>query len=210
LLSLPWPDHEISLLGIAYFSIWIVLGFSALVAALTAWPVTLGKLASYLPGRSVPHRPLNLSDGVPFYLTAAAAFGLAMLSYWTSPLFAVSVAAGVVMTMVFRHLLETPTRAGRELLAELYGFREFLDRADSDRLNRENRPEETPEVLEKFTPYAIALGVEQGWGKELTENLSAMLEMDDATRWPRFRYVDDGEITQLGLSGRKRRGVLKR
>ena len=214
LLSLPWPEHANSLLGIAYFSFWIVLGLTALVGALHTWPITLGKLASYLPGRGVPHRPLNLSDGVPFYMTAAAAFGFAMLSYWTAPLFAGTIAAAVVMTVLFRHFLEAPTRAGREVLAELHGFREFLERADSDRLNRENHPEETPEVLEAITPYAIALGVEQGWGKELTENLTSMLEMDEATEWPpRVRSMGEAEdqVIQLGISKGKNSGSrLKR
>ncbi|HXN65443.1 MAG TPA: hypothetical protein VN862_08930 [Candidatus Acidoferrales bacterium] len=221
LLSLPWPEHANSLLGIAYFSFWIVLGLAALVGALTTWPITLGKLASYIPGRGVPHRPLNLSDGVPFYMTVAAAFGFAMLSYWTAPLFAVTIAAAVVMTVVFRRVLEAPTREGREVLAELHGFREFLERADSDRLNRENQPEESPAILEKGTPYAIALGVEQGWGKELTENVTSLLEMDEATEWPppiRVKDENNDEVLQLGISksrysverGRKQDGMQKR
>ncbi len=110
------------------------------------------------------------------------------------------------MTVLFRHFLEAPTRAGREVLAELHGFREFLERADSDRLNRENQPEESPAILEKVTPYAIALGVEQGWGKELTENLTSMLEMDEATEWPpRVRSMGEAEdqVIQLGISKSK-------
>jgi hypothetical protein len=38
------------------------------------------------------------------------------------------------------------------------GFQEFLDRVDADRLTRL-----TPDLYEKYLPYAMALGVEHGW-----------------------------------------------
>jgi hypothetical protein len=45
-------------------------------------------------------------------------------------------------------------------------------------LNRENRPGDTPEILEKYTAYAVALDVEHAWGEEFTENLLEMLQCD--------------------------------
>jgi hypothetical protein len=49
---------------------------------------------------------------------------------------------------------------------------------DASRLNHENQPGETPETLEKYIPYAVALDVEHAWGEELTQNLLEMLQFD--------------------------------
>ena len=50
------------------------------------------------------------------------------------------------------------TEKGRRARQELLGFREFLDRADKDRLERLE-----PGTLDPNLPWAIALGVTVGW-----------------------------------------------
>jgi uncharacterized membrane protein YgcG len=42
------------------------------------------------------------------------------------------------------------------------GFQEFLSQVEGDRLNRMVK---TPEMFEKFLPYAMALAVEDSWAK---------------------------------------------
>ncbi|HKR96093.1 MAG TPA: DUF2207 domain-containing protein, partial [Candidatus Angelobacter sp.] len=64
-----------------------------------------------------------------------------------------------------------PTAQGRATLQQLAGFREFLLRVDEDRLDRLNTPEHA-EAMDKFLPYAIALGVKEGWGDTLAAALS--------------------------------------
>jgi len=54
------------------------------------------------------------------------------------------------------------TRAGTRALEAVLGFREFLARVDGDHFTRLPR---TPETFEKYLPYAIALGLEDRWGK---------------------------------------------
>ncbi len=76
------------------------------------------------------------------------------------------VGAAVVLgalNILFYHLLERPTLRGRGVLNELDGFRTFLTATDADRLDRMTPPDRTPEVFERFLPYAIALGVENRW-----------------------------------------------
>jgi uncharacterized membrane protein len=58
-------------------------------------------------------------------------------------------------------------------LDQVEGFKMFLGAVDGDRLNRANPPEQTPEVFEKFLPYALALDVEQDW----SEKFSGLLAM---------------------------------
>lgn len=62
------------------------------------------------------------------------------------------------------------------MLYELRGFREFLARAESDRLDRANEVGITPEHLDSYTPYAVALDVEHSWGEEFTEDLIEMIQ----------------------------------
>ncbi len=42
------------------------------------------------------------------------------------------------------------------------GFEDFLDHVEADRFNRMIK---TPEMFEKFLPFAMALGVEKNWSK---------------------------------------------
>ncbi len=79
----------------------------------------------------------------------------------------------IVAAPVFHFLMKAPTRAGRKELDAIAGFREYLSVAEEDRLNLENPPEKTPELFERFLPYALALGVEQNWSEKFDDILSA-------------------------------------
>ena len=81
-------------------------------------------------------------------------------------------AALVTANIVFHWLLKAPTSAGRDLLDKIEGFRLFLGAVEGDRLNRLTPPEKTPELFEKYLPYAIALDCEQAWA----DQFSAVLE----------------------------------
>lgn len=92
------------------------------------------------------------------------------------------------------------------MIAELENFKEFLSRADSDRLNRENQPGETPAILEKYTAYAVALDVEHAWGEEFTGNILDLLQYDQAYSLEsrKFPLPDrDDDVIQLNIDPRK-------
>lgn len=97
----------------------------------------------------------------PFF--AAEIFVAGMLGNQVSPAIPVFLLSAIGANVLFYHLLKAPTRAGRNLLDQLEGFRQFLDVAERDEMNFRNPPEKTPELFEKFLPYALALGVEQHW-----------------------------------------------
>lgn len=194
------------LASIAFMGFWILIGGSSLVAALRVWPATLRKLSSFLPGNKRPRRPLDLNDAVPVILIAPIFLGFSFLAYLTSLKFVLLAIALIFMNFVFRHLLEAPTNAGRKIIAELEDFKEFLSRADADRLNRENQPGETPAILEKYSAYAVALDVEHAWGEEFTGNLLELLQFDQAysLESPKFPLSDpDDDIIQLNIDPRK-------
>jgi hypothetical protein len=177
--ALPLQTSGVSLLSI-YPLVWIAIGGSCFVAALHSWAATLRRLSSFVPGVKGRRRPLSASDALAVFLSASALLGFGFLGSFTSPEFASLVAAVLFLCVVFRHALESPTTAGYRTLAELKGFREFLSRAEADRLNRVNRPGASPEVLTRFSAYAVALDVERGWGEGLAENLLELLQFNEA------------------------------
>lgn len=69
--------------------------------------------------------------------------------------------------------LKAPSRSGQQVRDQISGFREYLSVAEEDRLNVMNPPKKTPELFEKFLPYAIALDCENAWGKKFAGVLAA-------------------------------------
>jgi uncharacterized membrane protein YgcG len=61
---------------------------------------------------------------------------------------------------------------GREIERKIKGFKMFLNTSEANRMNIMNPPALTPELYEAFLPYAIALGVENNWGKLFANILS--------------------------------------
>jgi uncharacterized membrane protein len=80
---------------------------------------------------------------------------------------------GGILAYVFYHLLKAPTAFGAKTMADINGFREFLNTAERNRLEILNPPQVTPEVFEKFLPYAIALDCENQWSKRFEAEAAA-------------------------------------
>lgn len=72
---------------------------------------------------------------------------------------------------LYVYLIGAPTELGAKTKAELEGFRMYLKTAEENRLNLLTPPERTPELFEKLLPYAIALDVENEWGKKFDQIL---------------------------------------
>lgn len=70
-------------------------------------------------------------------------------------------------------LLKAPSRSGRKTMDQIEGFREYLSVAEEDRLNLINPPNKTPELFERFLPYAVALDCQNAWAKKFTGVLAA-------------------------------------
>jgi uncharacterized membrane protein YgcG len=94
--------------------------------------------------------------------------GLAMLSGATSIFVALTLIGAVALHIVFHFLLKAPTRAGRTVLDKIDGFKMFLGSVEGEQIRRAMEPQKTPEVFEKFLPYAMALGVEKAWAEKFS------------------------------------------
>jgi hypothetical protein len=66
----------------------------------------------------------------------------------------------------FGRLLSARTVLGVRTVAKIVGFKDFIGRVEKDRIQR---LETTPELFEKFLPYAMALGVENIWTQAFGE-----------------------------------------
>jgi uncharacterized membrane protein len=73
----------------------------------------------------------------------------------------------VVFALAFPafYFLKAHTVEGRKVVDQIEGFRQYLSVAEEDRLEALNPPEKTPELFERFLPYAVALDVENSWGR---------------------------------------------
>ena len=78
-----------------------------------------------------------------------------------------------LMNVVFFYLLRAPTEPGRKLLDQIDGFRMYLATAEEDRLNVLHPPEKTPELFERYLPYALALDCENEWNAKFATVLAA-------------------------------------
>ena len=81
---------------------------------------------------------------------------MSIFDLFGTALFSVAVSALIIFLLGGK--LSIKTRRGQLVWAEVRGFEDFLDRVDGDRLARL-----TPDLYEKYLPYAMALGVERGW-----------------------------------------------
>jgi hypothetical protein len=134
-------------------------------------------LATHLPSSKGPARPLGWTDLFPVWLTAGAIIAFGLLAALATLRYAVFVLACALLASTFNHLLKAPTAKGRKVLRELTGFREFLVRAETDRLARDNEVDSTPGSLELNVAYAVALDVERGWGEQFAEDLVELLQI---------------------------------
>jgi len=63
---------------------------------------------------------------------------------------------------IFGWYMPARTTEGTRALESVLGFEDFLDHVEADRFTRVIK---TPEMFEKFLPYAMALNVEKNWSK---------------------------------------------
>jgi uncharacterized membrane protein YgcG len=76
--------------------------------------------------------------------------------------FVAAAAASFIIIVIFGWNMPARTLSGTRALEEVLGYREFLDRVDSERFRNVVK---TPEMFEQGLPYAMALGVEKRWAK---------------------------------------------
>ncbi|MGH9716849.1 MAG: DUF2207 domain-containing protein [Candidatus Acidiferrales bacterium] len=78
------------------------------------------------------------------------------------------IATGIVTAAIiclFGWFMPARTITGAKTYAKVLGFEDFLGRVEKDRIER---LEKTPDLFEKYLPYAMALHVEKGWVQQFS------------------------------------------
>lgn len=79
---------------------------------------------------------------------------------------------GAASIMFYIYLIRKPSPEKLKLQSLIKGFEMYLGAAEEQQLQFFNPPKMTPEVFEKYLPYAMVLGVDKIWG----ENFNRMME----------------------------------
>ncbi|MFP5257472.1 MAG: DUF2207 domain-containing protein [Acidobacteriota bacterium] len=100
-------------------------------------------------------------------LVGAAFLSMALTLPATACLVAIA-----VLNALFHHLLKAPTPLGRQVMDALEGFRLYLSLGERERLDILHPPDRTPELFERYLPYALALDVEVAWTAQFADVLA--------------------------------------
>ncbi len=145
------------------------------LTGLGLWTLLTGYISRFLVRKKVlelrkPSKLVCLALLFPVVLYAAAVVVSHSVEVFNIMKFMFFVPLFIMMTghVVFLFLLRAPTKLGRKALDEIEGFRTFLARTESDRLDRMHPPEKTPALFQAYMPYALALGVENRWSEQFT------------------------------------------
>jgi len=133
--------------------------------------------------------------GLPFF--AGEVFGLGVFSSAVSPLATVLFVSIVSVNILFHYLLKAPTRTGRSVMDEIEGFKLYLSIAEKERFAILNPPDKTPELFEKYLPYALALDVENQWNEQFAGVLATATVEEGRYHpaWYQGRHSMSNDIT---------------
>lgn len=72
-----------------------------------------------------------------------------------------------ILFIIFSRFMPRKTRKGSLINNHLKGFREFIERAETDRIKRLS--EEDPKVFDRILPFALVFGLEEKWAEAFDE-----------------------------------------
>ena len=127
--------------------------------------------------------------------------GLWFLTQATSTAVAAILVVTIGLHVLFHHLLKAPTRTGRAVLDKVEGFKIFLGAVDGDRMNRATPPNKTPEVFEKFLPYALSLDLEQAWAQQFAGVLGGASQAPGSGSGYSPAWYSGGDWNSMGATG---------
>ncbi len=153
------PDRETALFMSVWLSFWTI-GVAFLVSSI---------VAAFRGGGRGSAVFLSLF-ALPFII--AQIVGLVVYAMATSPAAAMAMLAMIGMNGLFYVLMKAPTFEGRRLMDEIEGFKLYLGVAEKNRLDLLHEPKVTPEVFERYLPYAMALNVENRWAERFERELA--------------------------------------
>ena len=163
-----------------------------------AWQATLSG-----PGSRLANAWAALSSGLFSLAFIAGSFiGITGVAGSVPLPVIIALCFGGAAAYVFYYLLRHPTLLGAKTMAEIDGFKMFLVTAEKDRLEALNPPNVTPEVFEKFLPYAIALDCENRWSQKFEAQCAAAgMTPGSSGGYYAPGWYSGGSFDRLGTTG---------
>lgn len=154
--------------GLIWISIWSIGVAVLMFTVFKAWRGVIHKRKARAAG--IGGAIFITMFSIPFVIGEFVGFFL--LSETGSLLVILVIGLLALINIFFYHLLKAPTLLGRKIMDGIEGFKMYLSTAEQDRLESYS-PVKTPELFEKFLPYALALNVENEWSEKFSDVLSA-------------------------------------
>lgn len=174
-VGVAWMVLSMEFFGNDKFGSYTLAGFTGFTVAM------FSAASAYMWDRNFP--ALNLALRGIYHRRAIGVLLFFILIYpalWfflmrsASPIFANVTGLLILINMVAAPLLRSFTREGRAVINQICGFRQFLERAERDHLEKLNPTDQPIQVGQKYLPYAIALDVRESWGDQL--GIKTMIE----------------------------------
>ena len=188
LLAMVFTSRETSgaVFMLLWLSIWTAACLALVMAAIKAWQ---GALSS---GSSKGIFKKSGAFGITLFALPFLVFecvGMWAFSTMTSSLAVMALLVVIFFNFIFYHLIKAPTLYGRKMMDQIEGFKLYLSVAEKEGLNVRNPLEKTPELFEKFLPFALALDVENAWSEQFAEVLAqAQTEHGYSPSWYSGRH----------------------
>ena len=142
-----------------FFFCFFFLGLIAVMALLPAWSRMLRGLGGA--------KPVLIGSAAVSVFGVAGVAVLWQLKSGVSLAYALSLLALVAINIAAFPALRRTTPRGRQVLDQIEGFRQFLQKVEQDRMRRV--AVDDPHAASEFLPYAIALELREPWGDHLAE-----------------------------------------
>lgn len=167
-LSAPGENKPVAMFMTIWLTGWSIGVFFLVSQVIRSWRSV--KSGSGIKATSLAAAVFITLFSIPFLIGEAA--GIYVLTTATSVPVIVLLGLVALAHYVFHHLLKAPTHAGRQLLDRIDGFKMFLTATEKDRLDVLLPTRKTPELFERYLPYAMALDVEEQWSEQFAEVLA--------------------------------------
>lgn len=181
-----------------WLSIWTIAIYFLIRRSWRAWQAVLSGGGT----RALIGAIVSSVFAIPFVVGEFV--GLSIFVGISSPFAAALFGVLQLINISFYHLLKAPTLLGRKMMDNFVGFSEFLSVAEKDRMNFANPPERTPELFERFLPYALALDVEQAWSEQFSDKLQISAQgpwrREYKPNWYRGRHFNIENLTGFSSS----------
>jgi uncharacterized membrane protein YgcG len=189
---------SIAVIALALLATWLAQGWDAFTtfASDMLYLIIGGVLLSFLVIRfyralargRILALLLNISAGLFGIIFAVGSIGVAAEILDDVPSWIQAAPVGLPLILLplavsAFYWMKAHTVAGRNVTDQIEGFRQYLGVAEEARLDALNPPDKTPELFERFLPYAVALDVENHWAQRFAGVLAAAAAAGATASW---------------------------